>query len=251
MDQLFNAVASSPLAVQSILGAKVALLTGLCWQVPDGLTAQQYEARRAEYMPIDCVVFLSRDIAIVASQSFQRCRDVLSLWCPRFIFWPSGTEEKGSRCEEEEGLWQGWRARFRVALNAVLRRCARKGRGEASHARTRRAVFLWSSCRETSTRPCVEEKKATNRRPCDPAKVRSGEIAMKDVPYMQRGGSWKNNDVVGKKGWQTTGFGAPQPRFVCALLYLSLSLSRKTKRKMRARPHKRERERRGREGNEA
>ena len=34
-----------------------------------------------------------------------------------------------------------------------------------------------------------------------------GEIALKDVPYMQRGGSWDNKDLKGKKGWQQTNFG--------------------------------------------
>ncbi|KAH8055206.1 hypothetical protein JL721_10311 [Aureococcus anophagefferens] len=29
----------------------------------------------------------------------------------------------------------------------------------------------------------------------------------KDVPYMQRGGSWDNSDLAGKKGWMKTGFG--------------------------------------------
>ena len=44
--------------------------------------------------------------------------------------------------------------------------------------------------------------------PVDPAKVRKGEIALKDVPYMQRGGSWTNRDLTQqKKGWMTTGFG--------------------------------------------
>ncbi|CAM9282613.1 unnamed protein product [Chrysoparadoxa australica] len=34
--------------------------------------------------------------------------------------------------------------------------------------------------------------------PVDPAKVKSGEIPMKDVPYMQRGGAWDNSDLKGK-----------------------------------------------------
>ena len=42
----------------------------------------------------------------------------------------------------------------------------------------------------------------------DPEKVRRGEVALKDVPYMQRGGSWDNTDLTSKKGgWQKTGFG--------------------------------------------
>ena len=43
--------------------------------------------------------------------------------------------------------------------------------------------------------------------PVNPEKVRKGEIALKDVPYMQRGGSWDNSDLKGKKGWMKTGFG--------------------------------------------
>jgi len=35
--------------------------------------------------------------------------------------------------------------------------------------------------------------------PVDPKKVKSGEIAPEDVPYMQRGGSWDNSDLI-KKG---------------------------------------------------
>jgi hypothetical protein len=41
--------------------------------------------------------------------------------------------------------------------------------------------------------------------PVNPAKVRTGEIALKDVPYMQRGGSWTNSDLTQKKkGWMNT-----------------------------------------------
>ena len=35
--------------------------------------------------------------------------------------------------------------------------------------------------------------------PVNPEKVRKGEIALKDVPYMQRGGSWTNSDLTQKK----------------------------------------------------
>ncbi|CAM9114235.1 unnamed protein product [Choristocarpus tenellus] len=35
--------------------------------------------------------------------------------------------------------------------------------------------------------------------PVDPKKVKSGEIAMKDVPYMQRGGAWDDSDLNKKK----------------------------------------------------
>jgi len=42
--------------------------------------------------------------------------------------------------------------------------------------------------------------------PVNPEKVRKGEIALKDVPYMQRGGSWTNSDLTQKKkGWMNTG----------------------------------------------
>ena len=50
----------------------------------------------------------------------------------------------------------------------------------------------------------------------NPEDVRSGKVALKDVPYMQRGGSWDNSDITNKfaffgigkkKGWETTGFG--------------------------------------------
>ena len=41
----------------------------------------------------------------------------------------------------------------------------------------------------------------------NPDEVRKGNIALKDVPYMQRGGSWDNSDLKGKKGWMKTGFG--------------------------------------------
>merc|ERR1719247_3351333 len=53
----------------------------------------------------------------------------------------------------------------------------------------------------------MEKGEATHLFAVDPRKVKSGEIALKDVPYMQRGGSWDNSDLSGKKGWQTTGFG--------------------------------------------
>jgi hypothetical protein len=53
----------------------------------------------------------------------------------------------------------------------------------------------------------MEKGEATHLFAVDPRKVKSGEIPLKDVPYMQRGGSWDNSDLAGKKGWQTTGFG--------------------------------------------
>jgi hypothetical protein len=39
--------------------------------------------------------------------------------------------------------------------------------------------------------------------PVDPKKVKKGEIALKNVPYMQRGGSWDDSDLKGvqKKKW--------------------------------------------------
>ena len=52
-----------------------------------------------------------------------------------------------------------------------------------------------------------ERGEAKHLFPVDPEKVRRGEIALKDVPYMQRGGSWDNSDLKGKKGWMKTGFG--------------------------------------------
>ena len=60
----------------------------------------------------------------------------------------------------------------------------------------------------TSFQYALERGEATHLMPVDPAKVRRGEIALKDVPYMQRGGSWDNKDLAGgKKGWQKTNFG--------------------------------------------
>ncbi len=52
-----------------------------------------------------------------------------------------------------------------------------------------------------------ERGEAEHLFPVDPEKVRTGEIPLKDVPYMQRGGSWTNSDLTGKKGWMNTGFG--------------------------------------------
>ena len=59
----------------------------------------------------------------------------------------------------------------------------------------------------TSFQYALERGEAKHLMPVDPAKVRRGEIALKDVPYMQRGGSWDNKDLKGKKGWQQTNFG--------------------------------------------
>ena len=52
-----------------------------------------------------------------------------------------------------------------------------------------------------------ERGEAEHLFPVDPEKVKTGEIPLKDVPYMQRGGSWDNQDLLGKKGWMKTGFG--------------------------------------------
>jgi len=57
----------------------------------------------------------------------------------------------------------------------------------------------------------MERGEAKHLMPVNPADVKSGKIALKDVPYMQRGGSWNNDDLRnGKskgKGWVKTGFG--------------------------------------------
>lgn len=53
----------------------------------------------------------------------------------------------------------------------------------------------------------LEKGEATHLFAVNPNKVKSGEIALKDVPYMQRGGSWDNSDLLGGKGWMQTGFG--------------------------------------------
>ena len=53
----------------------------------------------------------------------------------------------------------------------------------------------------------LEDGNAKHLMPVNPDKVRKGLIPLRDVPYMQRGGSWDNTDLKGKKGWQLTGFG--------------------------------------------
>ncbi|CAM9362649.1 unnamed protein product [Pylaiella littoralis] len=45
-----------------------------------------------------------------------------------------------------------------------------------------------------------QESGAGHLFPVDPKKVKSGEIAMDKVPYMQRGGAWDNSDLVTEKG---------------------------------------------------
>merc|ERR1719456_1850560 len=52
-----------------------------------------------------------------------------------------------------------------------------------------------------------QREEATHLFAVNPDEVRKGNIALKDVPYMQRGGSWDNSDLKGKKGWMKTGFG--------------------------------------------
>merc|ERR1712159_725551 len=59
-----------------------------------------------------------------------------------------------------------------------------------------------------SFQAALERGEAKHLMPVDPSKVKRGEIALKDVPYMQRGGKWDNSDLTkGKKGWVNTGFG--------------------------------------------
>ncbi|CAM9303023.1 unnamed protein product [Scytosiphon promiscuus] len=45
-----------------------------------------------------------------------------------------------------------------------------------------------------------QESGAGHLFPVDPKKVKSGEIPMDKVPYMQRGGAWDNSDLATKKG---------------------------------------------------
>lgn len=61
-----------------------------------------------------------------------------------------------------------------------------------------------------SFQAALERGEAAHLMPVDPKKVKSGEIPLKDVPYMQRGGSWDNSDIAGKgskKGWMRAGTG--------------------------------------------
>jgi len=59
-----------------------------------------------------------------------------------------------------------------------------------------------------SFQKAMERGEAGHLMPVNPSKVRSGEIPLKDVPYMQRGGAWDNKDLtVKKKGWMNSGFG--------------------------------------------
>ena len=53
----------------------------------------------------------------------------------------------------------------------------------------------------------LEAGEAKHLMPVNPSHVAAGKIALKDVPYMQRGGSWDNSDLGAKKGWQKSGFG--------------------------------------------
>ncbi len=54
----------------------------------------------------------------------------------------------------------------------------------------------------------LEKGEADHLYAVNPDDVRKGKIALKDVPYMQRGGSWTNSDLTKqKKGWMNTGFG--------------------------------------------
>ena len=53
----------------------------------------------------------------------------------------------------------------------------------------------------------LEKGEADHLYAVNPDDVRKGKIALKDVPYMQRGGAWDNSDLKGKKGWMKTGFG--------------------------------------------
>ncbi|KAJ1456950.1 hypothetical protein M885DRAFT_516554 [Pelagophyceae sp. CCMP2097] len=54
----------------------------------------------------------------------------------------------------------------------------------------------------------LEKGEASHLFAVDPRDVAAGKIPLKDVPYMQRGGSWDNSDLTTtKKGWMKTGFG--------------------------------------------
>ena len=50
----------------------------------------------------------------------------------------------------------------------------------------------------------LEKGEATHLYAVNPEEVRKGNIALKDVPYMQRGGSWDNSDLKGRAGWMKT-----------------------------------------------
>ena len=69
---------------------------------------------------------------------------------------------------------------------------------------------LEKTVRELRQRAASDEREkgeATHLYAVNPEEVRKGNIALKDVPYMQRGGSWDNSDLKGKAGWMNTGFG--------------------------------------------
>jgi hypothetical protein len=78
-----------------------------------------------------------------------------------------------------------------------------------SHVHERGFFFEEEAIRAGSMQSFVaglEKGETKHLFPVNPAKVRTGEIALKDVPYMQRGGSWTNSDLTQKKkGWMNTG----------------------------------------------
>lgn len=54
----------------------------------------------------------------------------------------------------------------------------------------------------------LEKGEATHLFAVNPDDVKSGKVALKDVPYMQRGGAWDNTDLAKGKGkWMKAGSG--------------------------------------------
>ena len=54
----------------------------------------------------------------------------------------------------------------------------------------------------------LEKGEATHLFAVNPDDVKSGRVALKDVPYMQRGGAWDNTDLAKGKGkWMKAGSG--------------------------------------------
>ena len=100
-------------------------------------------------------------------------------------------------------------------LNAYVPSGMTPGSGRRSRPRRRRPRRTSAPAARAASSPrsfdsfvkALEKGEATHLYAVNPEEVRKGNIALKDVPYMQRGGSWDNSDLKGKAGWMNTGFG--------------------------------------------
>merc|ERR1712146_385574 len=143
----------------SARAAAVAAAGGIAMMSPPVSTRQKFASNGAQpLLPLSRPVRVSSRAGLVA---------------PRMAYVPDGlSKEEWKKLQEKE-------------------KAKKKGLGRAGPRGYKSRSFK-------SFQESLERGEAKHLFPVDPKKVKSGEIPIEDVPYMQRGGAWDGSDLKGQ-----------------------------------------------------